>query len=303
MKSIKLARALREGIKNFYRDKWLTLATVIVMSLALSLVGVTAFLGFGVLHVIDAVESRVNISMYFNFTVEEDRILKIQKEIENKDIQEIESIRYISRQQALDDFVKREGDNEEIKEALEMLEGNPMPASLVITAHDIADYEKINTYLHQEYGKDILETNHDRNKGFLTKIYDMIVYARNVCIVLGILFVLIAILVTLNTIRMSLYAHRKEFEIMRLVGASNLYVKLPTLVEGILYGFVSALCTSAVLISMFFAVMPFIKKLTQDIDVSSFYGQLGVVVALVMCVGVFLGYISSAISIRRYLER
>ncbi|PID51625.1 MAG: hypothetical protein CR954_00825 [Candidatus Moraniibacteriota bacterium] len=248
-------------------------------------------------------ESRVNISMYFNFTVEEDRILKIQKEIENKDIQEIESIRYISRKQALDDFVKREGDNEEIKEALEMLEGNPMPASLVITAHDIADYEKINTYLHQEYGKDILETNHDRNKGFLTKIYDMIVYARNVCIVLGILFVLIAVLVTLNTIRMSLYAHRKEFEIMRLVGASNLYVKLPTLVEGILYGFVSALCTSAVLVSMFFAVMPFIKKLVRDIDTSSFYGQLGVVVALVICVGVFLGYISSAISIRRYLER
>ena len=304
MKSIKLARALREGVKNFYRDKWLTLATVVIMSLALYLVGIAVFLGFGVLHVIDTVENRVNVSMYFDFTVDEKKILEIKDDLEQKSIEQIQSVTYISRDQALQDFLEREGESEEIKEALDMIGDNPLPASLVIVAHNTDDYEKIDTFLYQEYEEYIMSTNLDRNKKVIDEIHGFITFVHNSGMVLGFMFAVIAVLVTLNTIRMSLYAHRKEFEIMRLVGASNLYVKLPTLVEGFLYGLSSGIISSIFLIITVFAFEPFAKKIIENIDISIFYGQtMLIVVGIVIILGVTLGFVSSYIAVRRYLER
>lgn len=304
MKSIKLARVLREGAQNFYRDKWLTLATVVIMSLALYLVGIAVFLGFGVLHVIESVESRINISMYFDFTVEEGKILEIKEDIESKSIEQIQSVTYISQEQALQDFLAREGESEEIQEALDMIGENPLPASLVIVAHDTADYDKINTFLYQEYEEYIMDTNLDKNKAVIDEVQGFVRFVRNGGIALGVIFAIIAVLVTLNTVRMSLYAHRKEFEIMRLVGASNLYVKVPTLVEGMLYGLASGVISSIFLIITIFALDPFAKQIIETVDISAFYGKsmLGVV-AVVILLGITLGFISSYIGVRRYLER
>ncbi len=304
MKTIKLARVFREGVQNFYRDKWLTLATVTVMFLSLYLVGIAIFLGFGVLHVINSVENRINVSMYFDFTVPEEKIFEIKKAIEDKSIEQIQSVTYISRDQAIKDFVEREGDSQEIKDALEMIGDNPLPASLVITAGDAASYEKINAYIQQEYKDYLMETSYEKNKIVIDEIHNAIVFGRNVGIVIGILFAIIAVLVTLNTIRMSLYAHRQEFEIMRLVGASNLYLKMPPLVEGVLYGLSSAIIASIFLIITIFSLDPFTRKMMHNVDLSSIYGMTIIqVIAVILVLGVSLGFISSYIAIHRYLER
>lgn len=304
MKTIKLARVLREGIQNFYRDKWLTLATIVIMSLALYLVGVAIFLGFGVLHIVDSVENRINVSMYFDFTVPEEKILEIKKKIEDRSIEQIQSVAYVSRDQAMRDFLEREGDSEEIKEALDMIGENPLPASLVIVAFDTASYESIDAYVQQEYGDYIMDTSFTKNKAVIDEVHNLLIFLRNSGIILGVIFAVIAILVTLNTVRMSLYAHRQEFEIMRLVGASNLYVKMPPLVEGVLYGFTSAIISAIFLVITIFALDPFAKKVVANIDISSVYGkEILHVVVIVMVAGVSLGLVSSYIAIRRYLER
>lgn len=304
MKTIKLARVLREGWQNFYRDKWLTLATVVIMSLALYLIGIAVFLGFGVLHIIDSVENRINVSVYFDFTVEEEKILEIKNELESKPIEEVQSITYISKEQALEDFMEQEGESEIIKEALDMLEENPLPASLVITAYDTADYDKINEYLKQEYGDYIMDTSLDKNREVIDELENFILFIRNGGILLGVIFGIIAILVTLNTIRMSLYAHRKEFEVMRLVGASNLYIKIPIVVEGVLYGLTSAIVTSIFLVLTIYAVSPFAKNIIPDLNLAEFYSKniLSVVVVIVL-LGVTLGFVSSFIAVRKYLEK
>ncbi len=304
MKTIKLARVLREGWQNFYRDKWLTLATIIIMTLSLYLIGVAVFLGFGVLHVIDSVENRINISMYFDFTVDEGKILEIKKELEEKSIEQIQSVTYISRDKALEDFMQREGDSKEIKEALDMIGENPLPASLVIVANNTADYDSIDKYLHQEYDEYIMNTNLEKNKGVINELQRFIIFIRNGGIVLGIVFAIIAVLVTLNTVRMSLYAHRKEFEVMRLVGASNLYIKIPTLVEGMLYGFASAVVASLFLIGTIFAVNPFAKQIIENINIVNFYSKsMAQVILVIIIFGIALGFISSFFAVQRYLEK
>ncbi len=304
MKTIKLARVLREGVRNFYRDKWLTLATVVIMSLALYLIGIGLLLGYGVMHAIDAVEDRINISVYFDLTVPAEEIEDIKKTLEDKRIQQIASIRYVSREQAMQDFMAREGDSKEIQEALKIANENPLPASLVITAYDAASYEDINTYMHQEYGDRIMNTSFDRNKKVVQDIQKVIIFVRNIGLALGVIFVVIAVLVTLNTVRMSLYAHRAEFDVMRLVGASHLYVKVPTLVEGILYGAASALIAILALVATVYGVDPFAQRILTGVDLSAMYGGvLVIMMGSVLLLGVFLGFVSSAIGIRRYLER
>lgn len=304
MKTIKLERVLREGVRNFYRDKWLTLATVVIMSLALYLIGIGLLLGYGVMRAIDTVEERINVSVYFDLTVPAEKIESIKKDVEEKRIQQIASIRYVSREQAMQDFLAREGDVKEIQEALAIANENPLPASLVITAHDAASYEDINTYMHQEYGDLIMNTSFDRNRKTVQDIQKVIVFVRNIGFAVGVIFVVIAVLVTLNTVRMSLYAHRKEFEVMRLVGASNLYVKVPTIVEGVLYGAVSALVAIAALVATVYGIDPFVQRIVTGVDLSAIYGSdLMVMMGVIFVLGVVLGFVSSAIGIRRYLER
>jgi len=304
MKTIKLARVLREGVQNFWRDKWLTFVTVVIMSLSLYLVGTAIFLGFGLLGVINAVESRINISMYFDFTVPEEKILEIKKDIEEKSLEEVQSVTYISRDQALKDFLEREKDSKEIKEALDMIGDNPLPASLVIVAHDTSDYDKINKYLYQEYGDYIMDTNLDKNKDIINELHSFIIFVRNGGLLLGALFGVIAIMVTLNTVRMSLYAHRKEFEIMRLVGASNLYIKMPTLVEGILYGLSSAIVASVFLVGTIYLIDPFARNIIENAHIAEFYGKnIPFVILVITILGGLLGFVSSYIAVHKYLEK
>lgn len=304
MKTIKLARVIREGAQNFWRDKWLTLATVVIMSLSLYLIGIAIFLGFGVLQVIDSVESRINVSMYFDFTVEEEKILKIQKELEERSIEQIESVTYISREQALSEFMEREKDSKEIQEALDMIGDNPLPASLIIVANNTTDYDSINAYLYQEYDEYIMNTNLDKNKDVIGELQNFIVFVRNGGILLGVLFGIIAVMVTLNTVRMSLYAHRKEFEIMRLVGASNLYIKLPTLIEGVLYGFASAVVTSIFLVITVYAADPFARNIITNVNIAEFYSKnMFEVIIVIILLGITLGFVSSYIAVHKYLEK
>lgn len=242
--------------------------------------------------------------MYFDFTVEEEKIFEIKKELEEKSLEEVQTITYISRDQALNDFMEREKDSEEIKEALDMIGENPLPASLVIEAHNTMDYEKIDAYLYQEYGDYIMNTNLEKNKAVIGELQNFIVFVRNGGIMLGTLFAIIAVLVTLNTVRMNLYVHRKEFEIMRLVGASNLYIKMPTLVEGVLYGLASAIVASIFLVITIYVSDPFARKIIENANIAEFYSKnMFEIVTAIIILGVTLGFVSSYIAMHKYLEK
>lgn len=301
MKTIKLFRTFNEGVQNFRRDKWLTAVTVMVMSLALYLMGVSFFSGFGILTVVNNIENRINISMNFDSNITEDEILEIKKEVEK--IQEVESVIYISREDAFNNFNEQYKDSREIMKTLEVIDENPFLTSLMVTAENVEHYENINAYLTKTYGNKMY-SNYDKNKGTIGELHNFIVFIRNVSLGLGAMMIIISILLNLNTIRMSLYANRKEFEIMRLVGASNLYVKLPTVFEGFLYGLTSSFLTIVALVITVYATDPFIKKMLPDVKIAEFYTKHIIEICLiVIALGIVLGTVSSYIAIRRYLEK
>jgi len=304
MKTLKLVRAIREGFINFYRDKWLTLATISVMVLTLFLIGTTVFLSLGVQSTISKLEKRINISVYFNFDVTPEQITTIRESIEEKKFSEIESVEYISRAKALERFKEFSDGDANIEKALEVVGENPLPDALVITAKNPDNYGSINDFFEQEYGDIISGTSFQRNEGTISQVRDRMVFVRYTTTFLSILFIIIAGLVTFNTVRMSIYAHRKEFEVMRLVGASNTYVKVPVICEGVLYGVVSSVLALIVLLIAVYIVSPFAQDLLAAANIAELYfAQAVTVIISVLGSGIGLGAISSYIAIRRYLER
>jgi cell division transport system permease protein len=302
MKILKIYRTIKEGGKNFARNGWLSFAAVSVMVLSLYIMSITVFLGFSGRTALDSVENQLNISVYFAMDVKEERVLAIKDEL--LQFQEIEQIDFVSRDIALERLLETDGENEDISKALEEIGENPLPHSLVIYATHPNQYVQIDTLLkNSSYAQEIDVINYDRNKATISSLHSLLSALEKIGLATGIVFLIISILITFNAIRLTLYSQRREFEIMRLVGASNLYIRLPSLVEGILYGLVASVVTLTFLGLTAQYLIPISENfLGQGVAMSVVLAYWWVPVVGVPAIGIFLGIVSSWIAISKYLK-
>ncbi len=301
MKFLKLKRVIAEGWTSFKRNAWLTVATVLVLSLSLFIIGSTLFVGLSAGELLKRIEQNVNISVYFKNNVEEARILEIKAGIEQRP--EIASVQYINKETALEKFSKENDGDEVISEALKEIGENPLFSSLVLTAKDQSYYEELSNYVEKNFEQEVDRINYGRNKIVIEKLGRIISTMEKIGLGLGGIFILISVLVTFSTIRMSLYSRKKEFDIMRLVGASNLYIKIPTIVEGMIYGLLSALVAMVFIAAITYGGIPVAGGIIPKEEMIGFYVQNIWKVGLVVLIsGLAIGVLSSLISIRKYLK-
>jgi cell division transport system permease protein len=302
MKTLKLKKTFWEGINNFYRNGWLSFATVSVLAMSLYIISMTAILGVTANMVLRDIQDKINVSVYFNSDVQEESILDIKNKIVG--YQEIKSVEYVSKDQALEQFKKMGDNNPSIIQALDEIGNNPLLSSLVIKAKAPDQYDLITKSIgNSDFSQSISRIDFEENKIAIERLTSIIKIVEKVGLTLGIVFVFIGILITFNAIRLTMYSHKNEFEIMRLVGASNLYIKMPFVFEGILYGVSSAL---VVILALFFT-SKFLAPITQGSisggDIVSFYfGNFFVIFGLLLISGIVLGTFSGVIAIRRYLK-
>lgn len=299
---LKLWRTFKEGIVNFRRNGWLSLATISILTLSLFIISTAFLISLGARLVVKNFENRVNITVSFNPDITENRIHEIEQNLRR--FREIESVTFVSREEALSQFLNQSGNDPELKQAIEEIGENPLLASLVIRAKNQSDYEKIANVLSQsEYRDEISRINYERNKRIFERLNTISNAAKRFGLFVGIAFALIAILITFNTIRITIYSHRQEFEIMRLVGASNLYVRMPYIFEGALYGLVAGLFTLILLAGATYGTR-FITQgaFPQGSLFQVFVDYLPWLSAGTIALGMFLGIVSSFIAIRRYLR-
>ncbi len=301
--SLKLWRTFQEGGNNIKRNGWLAFATVSILTLSLFIVSLSALLGLTTNLLLENLREKISVNVSFNTDVSEDRIKEIQGEL-SKYTQEIKSVEYISREQALSDFLAQNDNDPVIKKAVEEIGENPLLASLVIKAHRADDYPVIVEQIKQSnFQNDIVRVNYEKNKKIFERLEKINQGTKKIGLALGILFTLIAILITFNTIRITIYSHRKEFEIMRLVGASNTYVRMPVIFEGALYGVISTIFTLIFLALVAVYMAPLTQGAIAEGNVLKLYGQNFFTIAgSILVLGVLLGVVSSALAIRRYLK-
>ncbi len=297
-----LYRIIKYGFQSFKRNSWLSITTIIVMTLTL-----LVFIGlilFSVLttKTIDLLKEKIDISVYFKIETPEDNILKIKRSLES--LAEVKSIEYTSRDQALAIFKERHKEDSTISEAISVLEGNPLSASLNIKAKNPKDYPVIAAYLNNENLKnDIGQVSYNQNQVVIDRLAKIVDTAQKSGIALILILSLVAILVCLNAIMLAIYSTREEIGIMRLVGASNRFIRGPYIVQGILYGFIAAVLSIIIVAPLIYFGAPYLKIVISEINLwTYFYSNLLVLTSYQTGFGIILGIISSAIAVRKYLK-
>lgn len=299
---LSLSRTFKSGLTHFYRNGWLSFAVISILILTLLIISLLIVLSISANLVIKNVEDKVDISVYFKSDVDESRIMEFRSQILS--YREVKSADYVSKERALSEFKAKNADNQIILQSLEAIGENPLNASVNIKAISPDKYDVIAKAIeNSEYKNDISRINYAKNKIVIERLNMILATARKTGFVLVALFSLIAVLITFNAIRITIYAHRQEIEIMRLVGASNHYIRLPFIFEGIIYGATAAIIVTVLLFPIIKIVAPMIVGQISVKDVQSdFMHWFWLIFLIQLLTGVGLGTISSLIAVRRYLK-
>lgn len=296
-----IKRIIKAGAINFYRNGWVSAASVLVMVLALFMIQSAIIANVLLTSTLAAVEEKVDVSVYFKLDAEEAEILNIQSSIEQ--LPEVAAVRYISREESLAEFRARHGENALISSSLEELGENPFGAALNVRARTPSQYESVARFLEQGNFAVIDKIDYRDNQIVIDRLASIITLSRRAGIIVGAMLVIIAMLIVFNTIRLAIFTSRDEIGVMKLVGATKKYIRSPFIVVGSLYGFVAGVITMVILWPLTIWLGPFSERLFGGVNVAEYFTQnFFVIFGTLLLIGILLGGVSSFIATRRYLR-
>jgi cell division transport system permease protein len=279
------------------------------MTITLFIISSTILLGGLLTYSLNQVRDKVDISVYFLTTAPEQDILSVKKSLEA--LSEVSYVEYISRDQALANFREKNKGDELTLQALDELGDNPLGASLNIKAKDPSQYEGIAKFLEGNTsnllstdGSKIIDTvNYSKNKFIIDRATKILKSVNMVGLWLAVIFIIISIIITFNTIRLAIFMARDEISVMRLVGASRKYIKGPFVVSGILCGLISAF----LVIVLFSLITFFVNKYYGDYFVgfnlfSYYMNNFFQILLIIGGSGIVLGSIASYLAVHKYLR-
>lgn len=295
-------RIFRTGWLNFKRNSYLSFGTTGIMALVLLLFSGLMVLNYVSGQIISGLEDKVDVSVYFKNDASEDQVMSVKRDLEASSA--VARVTYTSKDQALVDFKTKHAGDALIQQSLAELADNPLESSLNIKAKDSSRYADIVTFLEGNKLRPVIDKiNFYENEAVINRVESISRGVSNWGLVATLVLAFIAVLVTFNTIRLTIYNQKQEIEIMRLVGGSNWHIKAPYLIEGALYGIFSA----AIAIVIFYPVLWFISSKVSVLIpgvslINYFLSNFIQFVPLIFAMGIALGIISSYIAIRRFLK-
>ena len=301
-----IERIAKAGFLNFWRNTWVTLATILVFVITIFTIGSVLFARTLLDFSLEKIERKVDVTVYFKTDAPEREMLALKESLE--ELPEVAGVEYVSREQALEDFKARHSNNALITQSLAELGENPLGASLNIRAADITQYERVAAFLQSATGVGdptsvVDKVNFFQNKLVIERLSRIVEIANRVGLVSSIILAALAILVAFNTIRLAIYTAREEIAVMRLVGANDTFISGPFVVEGVMYGVVSALITMAIFYPVLICAGPLTESFFGGFNLLDYYiSHLARFLALFLLIGIALGGLSSLIAIRRYLR-
>lgn len=296
MKGRTLIRHGREGLKNLGRNGWMTFASVSAVAIMLLIVGVFLLLILNINHIATSVEEDVEVRVFIDLTANQEQQQELEKNISQ--ITNVDSVRFLPKDEGLEQFIDSLGEQGEI---FETLRGeNPLNDVFVVRATQPQQTEeiakKIETLPYVDdvgYGKDIVD-----------QLFSFTDFARKIGIFLitGLMFTTMFLIA--NTIKLTIVARKREIMIMKLVGATNGFIRWPFFVEGLLLGVVGSLIPIGILA---LAYQKFYESFSQRIEFM-FVELLPTdplvfrIAGILIGIGAFIGIWGSMMSVRKFLR-
>lgn len=301
-----LRRVFKAGFVGFWRNAYVSLSSVFVISVALFVIGTTILLDQLLTVSLQNLQSKVDINVYFVTTADEGEIFALKNSLES--LPDVSSVTYTSREEALARYREINQNNAVAMQALEELGDNPLGATLAIQATDTSFYENIANYIEEQR---ILESsaaplidnvNYTRTKEAIDKLTAIMDAVERGSLISMLILIIAAVLITFNTIRLAIYTAREEITVMRLVGAGNMYIRGPFLIQGILYGLISAILAVVIIYPLVVWIGPQTAEFFEFDIYAYFVNDFARIFLILAGIGVTLGLTSSLLAIARYLK-
>lgn len=297
-----LLRVLKYGWQEFSRNIGISLGNVFILFLAFFLVGV-AFLSNGLSeNFIKKLQEKVDIAVFFKDEAKEKDILALEKKL--KSLKEVKEVKYISKEAALKKFKKKYERNPLLMSALKEIGENPFPASLTIKAESPEYYEKISLFIEKSFPLKLIEKiTYKEHKDIISRVISFSKIFQKTVLISSLILIIIALLVTLNTIRLSIFAKKEELEIMKLIGGSNFFARGPFIIQGIIVGTLGGTLAFLLFFLFAFFASPDTLSWWQELEVIELINKNLVPLLLIeIGGGAFFGFFSAFFATERYLK-
>lgn len=299
-----LKRIFNFAVNDFSRNKGISIAAIFVLIVTIMLVsGLFFFQGISN-FLISEVQNKIDITAYFKDGTLESDILKVKDQILNLS-SDIKDVQYTSKEQALSDFNEKHKDNAVLARALQEVGENPFLGSLSIkTNGDPAQYEELaNILQNAEYSKLIEKVDFSQKKDTIDKVYSITSNINRFGIISGIILIIVAMLVVYSTIKLAIDNSKEEISTMKIVGASNWFIRGPYIIQGAIYGVVAFVF--CIFITGFFAyfLSSKISVILPGFSAFNYFLQnFWLLVLIQLGFGISVGILSSFLAVRRHLE-
>ena len=283
-----------ETFRSLFRNRFMAIASVLTVTLSMFILGVFLSAVLNINHMASYLENQVEMTVYLKDGLTTDQVMGIGKYLKAQP--GIKEIKFTNKDQAMKDFRERMGDQQGL---LDAINGNPLPASyqmsfqtpeqLKTAAEVVAKYQGVETV---QYGKDIIE-----------QLYKVAQVIRLSGIVLIIFLAGAELFIISNTIRLTVFARRREIQIMKYVGASNGFIRWPFLFEGMVIGFLGSGLASLILWEGYKTVVSEMAAAgLVFIPMIPLWPFMGYTTLIILAAGIVIGVMGSAISLRKYMK-
>lgn len=287
-----------EGIRNVFKQKKSTAASLMIMCAAMLIFGIFFIMGENINHMMTSIEKSQGIQVFVKNEATEEQVKEIGEKL--RKLEGINTVDYVSKEAALQQM------KEKFEERKDLLAGydekNIFPESYVVTLTDLNLTKQV-----EEQIKNI--ENVKRITSSDETIATLIKLGKTIRIVTGIILVMlvvISIFIISNTIKLTVHARRREISIMKYVGATNSFIRWPFIVEGIIIGIVSGLISILIVGLSYNAISENVIKsdIVNKINFSlvSFSDMFSLIILVYMVLGIGIGIVGSSISMRKYLK-
>jgi cell division transport system permease protein len=300
-------RIIKGGFLNFKRGGIVSWAAILVVTITLSVITLIILLQ-AVLHFsLDQIKNKVDVTIYFTTDAPETNILALKSSLEQ--LPEVATVSYVSADQALQIFRARHQSDYPTIAALDEIGDNPLGGYLNVKAKEIGQYEDIANFIQSDNSLILGSTsivdkvNYSQNKLVIDRLNTIIAGSQKLGFLLTLLLIFISIIISFNTIRLTIFISKEEIGVMRLVGASKAQVRGPFLIEGAIYGVVASVITMTIFWPATFwlgrSMTDFLGMNIYNYYLSNFFQ----IFAIILLSGILLGVISSFLAARKYLNK
>ena len=288
-----------EGFRNFFKNKKSTAASIIIMCATMFIFGIFFLIGENVNYIVEQVQSDQAMQIFIDLDATPEEETELGNKI--RSTQYVNTVQYVSQEQALNEMREWLGESAAVLDAYSG-EENPFKASYVITLTDLTKNEEVEQQIGTYENVASITVGNDT----INRLVDIANGIRTATGVILVLLILISIFIIANTIKLAVHARRKEISIMKYVGATNGFIRWPFMVEGIIIGIVSALISVVVLGFVYnFIADKLINSgmsTTFGLNLLTYSDLISMLLIVYIIMGIGIGAIGSAISMKKYLE-